>query len=390
MKKEIGPRVLFAGGGTGGHLYPAIALSEAVKNRYPDAEIMFVGALRGVEARVLPERELPHVLLRLEPIRRSRPWENWRLIPAFLGAVGGLQRVFRVFRPHLVVGTGGYVSGPVLAWAMLKGIPTALQEQNSYPGFVTRVLAKRARQLHLAFPEALRHLNPGPRTEVFTHGNPIVPPDASIDRRDARAHFGLGQGTVALVVGGSQGSRALNEALLADLTGVVGGKLPARPAGLEILWATGPGNFDSVRDRLAGLDVADWVHITPYINEMPKALASADVAISRAGAMALSELCAWGIPSVLIPLPSAAANHQHHNAMALVEAGAALIAPEADLESGRLWEQLRSLAADDQLRASLAAGARERGHPHAAAEIIEALSRLLGSGNSASALPHPK
>jgi UDP-N-acetylglucosamine--N-acetylmuramyl-(pentapeptide) pyrophosphoryl-undecaprenol N-acetylglucosamine transferase len=376
-RNRTAPRVIFAGGGTGGHLYPAIALGEAVKQRFPDAEVMYIGALRGVEARVLPERGLPHLLLPLEPIRRARPWENWRLVPAMWGAMRGLRRAFRDFEPDLVVGTGGYASGPVAGWALLRGVPVALQEQNSYPGFVTRLLAGRARQLHLAFPEAARHLKPGPRTEVLEFGNPITPPDPAMDRAEARRTFGLGAGTVALVVGGSQGSRAVNEALLADLRAVTEGTLPQRPEGLEILWATGPAHFESVQQRLTELGVTGWVHATPYIQEMPKALASADLAVSRAGAMALAELCAWGIPSVLIPLPSAAANHQHHNAVALADAGAAVLAPESELQSGRLWEQLSTLAADEPKRASLAARARERGHPDAAVQIVDALSRLL-------------
>lgn len=372
-----GPRVLFAGGGTGGHLYPAIALARALVERFPSAEVFFVGARRGVEARVLPERGLPHVLLPLEPIRRSRPWQNWRLLPAMFGTARGLRRTFAGFGPDLVVGTGGYASGPVAAWALARGIPVALQEQNSYPGLVTRLLARRASQVHLAFPEARDHLKPGRHTEVFEFGNPIVPPDPSIERAEARRAFGLGDGPVVLVVGGSQGSRAVNEALLSDLRAVGDGRLPGRPEGLEILWATGPANYDSISARLDELQLGGWVHATPYIQDMPSALASADVAISRAGAMALAELCAWGIPSVLIPLPSAAANHQFHNAAALSDAGAAVLVEEADLEGGRLWNELRELTADDERREQLARRARERGHPRAALDIVEALGRLL-------------
>ena len=372
-----GHRILFAGGGTGGHLYPALALGEAFQRRDPTNEVMFVGARRGVEARVLPERGVAHELLPFEPIRRSRPWENWRLVPSLFGSFRGLSRVFREFQPDLVVGTGGYASGPALALAVLRGIPTAVQEQNSFPGLVTRLLASRVRQIHLAFPEALRHLQPGPRTAVFEHGNPIRPPDPTLDRAEARRHFGLGDGTVALVVGGSQGSRAMNEALLADLRGVAEGRLPPRPEGLELLWATGPSHYDAVEERLRALDLGPWIHPVSYIEEMPSALASADVAISRAGAMALAELCAWGIPSLLIPLPTAAANHQHHNAVALAEAGAAVVVPESELGSGRLWSELRDLAADRARRESLSERARERGHPHAADEIVEALAKLL-------------
>lgn len=370
-------RILFAGGGTGGHLYPALALAAEFQRRDPRTEVFFVGAQRGVEARVLPERGVPHLLLPLEPIRRERPWENWRLIPAMFGSWRGLSETFRRFRPDLVVGTGGYVSGPVAGWGVLNGIPVALQEQNSYPGVTTRWLASRARQLHLAFPEARKYLNPGPRTEVFEFGNPIQPPDRSIGPAEGRAEFGLGPGPVALVVGGSQGARAINEALLTDLGMVAEGKLPARPEGLQLLWATGPGNYDAVRARLDALDVGDWVHATPYIQRMPQALAAADLAVSRAGAMALAELCAWGIPSVLVPFPHAAANHQHHNAVALAEAGAGVLVPEQELGGGRLWSHLVNLASDPALRARIAERARERGEPDAAAHIVDALFKLL-------------
>jgi UDP-N-acetylglucosamine--N-acetylmuramyl-(pentapeptide) pyrophosphoryl-undecaprenol N-acetylglucosamine transferase len=372
-----GPRVLLSGGGTGGHLYPALALGEAFQRLEPATELHFVGALRGVEARVLPEKGVAYTLLPLEPIRRARPWENWRLAPSAVRSVLGLHALFRRFRPQLVVGTGGYASGPAVAWALLRGVPAAVQEQNSYPGFVTRSVAGRVRQLHLAFPEALRHLRPGGRTEVFEHGNPIAPPDLSIDRVEARARFGLGEGRVALVMGGSQGARAVNEALLADLRGVAEGRLPY-PGEIELLWATGPAHFDRVHAALAELGPPAWVHDVPYIRDMPSALAAADLAVSRAGAMASAELCAWGIPAILVPLPTAAANHQHHNAVALHEAGAALLVPESELASGRLWGEITALAADPERRGALAAGARARGAPDAADRIVGELVRLVG------------
>jgi UDP-N-acetylglucosamine--N-acetylmuramyl-(pentapeptide) pyrophosphoryl-undecaprenol N-acetylglucosamine transferase len=372
-----GPRILFAGGGTGGHLYPALALAEAFQARDPGASVMFVGARRGIEARVLPERGVPHVLLPFEPIRRSSPWQNWRLIPAALGSVVGLARAFRGFRPDLVVGTGGYASGPVVAWAIVRGVPTAVQEQNSYPGITTRWLARRVRQIHLAFPEARDHLRPGPRTEVFEFGNPIRPPDPSVDREAARRHFGLGDGLVALVVGGSQGARSINEALLADLRAVADGRLPPAGVPVQILWATGPTHYEGIAARVGELGLEEWVHPTPFIQEMPRALALADLAISRAGAMALAELCAWGIPSVLVPFPHAAANHQHHNAAALAGAGAAVMIPESQLGSGRLWGEVTGLAADAARRETLAEHARERGEPDAAARIVAALAKLL-------------
>ncbi|HEV2150584.1 MAG TPA: undecaprenyldiphospho-muramoylpentapeptide beta-N-acetylglucosaminyltransferase [Longimicrobiaceae bacterium] len=375
------PRVLFAGGGTGGHLYPALALAEALRERDPRTEVFFVGAQRGIEARVLPERGVPHLLLPFEPIRRSRPWENWRLVPALARSFAGLGRVYGDFRPNLVVGTGGYASGPAVLAGIVRGVPAAVQEQNSFPGLTTRLVARRVGQIHLAFPEARRYLKPGARTEVFDFGNPIRPPDPTLDRAESRAHFALGGGTVALVVGGSQGARAVNEALLGDLRAVAEGLLPPRPEGFEILWATGPAHHEEIAARLAEIGT-EWVHAVPYIHDMPRALASADLAVSRAGAMALAELCAWGVPSVLVPLPTAAANHQYHNAVALRDAGAAVMVEEAELQTGRLWGELASLAGDEVRRADISRHARERGRPDAAARIAEQLARLAGGGRT--------
>jgi UDP-N-acetylglucosamine--N-acetylmuramyl-(pentapeptide) pyrophosphoryl-undecaprenol N-acetylglucosamine transferase len=371
-----GIRVLFAGGGTGGHLYPALALGDAFKRLDPTAEVFFIGAKRGVEARVLPEKGVPHKLLPLEPIRRAKPWQNWRLIPAMAQSFGGLGQIFRTFRPNLVVGTGGYASGPAVGYALMRGVPAAVQEQNSYPGFVTRLVDKRVRQLHLAFPEARRYLKPGKRTEIFEFGNPITPPDFSVDRLAARTKFGLGAGTVGLVVGGSQGARAVNEALLADLRGVVEGRIDSLPAGFELLWATGTGNYDRVQSALNDIGNPAWVKAVPYITDMPSALASADFAISRAGAMSLAELCAWGIPSILVPLPTAAANHQYHNAVALAEAGAAVMVEEKELGGGRLWREMMTVVNDPARLSALAATAKERGQPDAADLIVRELARL--------------
>lgn len=370
-------RVVFAGGGTGGHLYPALNIAAALRELRPDVETFFVGARRGVEARVLPEKGVAHRLLPLEPIRRDRVWRNWRLVPAMTASVWGLARLTLELRPDLVVGTGGYASGPACGWAVLTGVPIALQEQNSYPGLTTRWLSRFARQVHLGFPEAEGHLSPGRRTEIHEHGNPIQPPDTGVDRAAARAHFGIDpDATVLLVVGGSQGARAVNEALAGALERVAAGEAE-RPSSLEILWATGPGHLDAVMERLAPLGVDGWVHAVGYINEMPKALASADVAVSRAGAMGTAELLAWGIPSILVALPTAAADHQTHNARALDAFGAAVALPEAEATPERLWRDVVALAGDDDRRARMAARARERARPEAARKIAADLLRIV-------------
>ncbi len=369
-------RVIFAGGGTGGHLYPALNVAAAMRGLRTDMETTFVGARRGVEARVLPEKGVPYRLLPFQPIHRSRIWRNWKLPLAMLASLWGLAALTVRTRPSLVVGTGGYASGPACAWALLTGTPIALQEQNSFPGLTTRWLSRWARQVHLGFPEAERYLRPGKRTAVRAHGNPIAPPDTAMDRAEARAHFGLGaDATVLLVVGGSQGARAINRALTGALERVAAGAAE-RPPSLEILWATGPSHIDGTRTTLAPLAL-EWVHPVGYIHEMPKALAAADIAVSRAGAMGTAELLAWGIPSILVPLPTAAADHQTHNARALEEFGAAVALPESDATPERLWAEVGALVGDAARRDAMTRRARERARPEAARRIAEDLLRVV-------------
>ncbi|HEX6306741.1 MAG TPA: undecaprenyldiphospho-muramoylpentapeptide beta-N-acetylglucosaminyltransferase [Longimicrobiales bacterium] len=369
--------VIFAGGGTGGHLYPALALGAALEERDPDVHVHYVGAKRGVEARVLPAQNVDHTLLPIRGFQRDGVWRNWRLLPAIVGTFAGLSRLFVRLRPALVVGTGGYASGPAGMWAVLTAVPVAVQEQNSHPGFTTRMLSRWARQVHLGFPEAARLLRPGRHTEIFSLGNPIRPPDAMIGAAAARERFSLSRDAVVLlVVGGSQGARAVNEALLDALELVAAGTLPARPAGLEILWATGTNHIDSVRARLAP-HALGWVKPVGYIETMPEALAATDVAVSRAGAMATAELLAWGRPMLLVPLPTAAADHQTHNARALADAGAAVMLPESELTPERLWREILSLTADGGRLARMKAAAIERARPNAAREIADHLHRLI-------------
>ena len=372
-------RVIFAGGGTGGHLYPALNIASALRELDPGVETIFVGARRGVEARVLPEKGVEHVLLPLQPIQRDRVWRNWRLVPAMTGSVWGLSRLMMRTRPSLVVGTGGYASGPACGWAVLVGVPIALQEQNSYPGFTTRTLSRFARQVHLGFPEAAAHLSPGKGTAIREHGNPIEPPDRTVDRAEARKYFGLSpDATVVLVVGGSQGARAINQALAGALERVAAGEAE-RPASLEILWATGRSHIEDISARLQPSGVDGWVKTRGYIDEMPKALAAADVAISRAGAMGTAELLAWGIPSILVPLPTAAADHQTHNAKALESFGAAIALLETDASPERLWGDVLALAGDEARRRRMAERARERARPEAAKAIARDLLEIVGA-----------
>ncbi len=360
-------RVLLAGGGTGGHLMPALALADALRAARADLEPVLVGALRGVEATVLPGRAYRYHLLPAEPIYRRAWWRNvrWPLLwPRLWRAT---RAVLAEERPRLVVGTGGYAAGLVLLAAHRAGIPIALQEQNAYPGVTSRRAARWAAQVHLGFPEAARRIRPGRRTTVYSLGNPIVPPPVERSRAEACRALGLDPGRpVVLVTGGSQGARAVNRAVAEVLA--AGGFGDA-----ALLWSTGA----ATHADYAALDRPPVVQVRPFWDPIATAYAAADLVVARAGAMSVAELAAWGLPSILVPLPTAAADHQSANARAIDAAGAAIHLPEGALSGTRLAREVRGLLANPTRLKAMAEAARQRGQPDAARAIAACLLDLL-------------
>ena len=362
MKRTI----LIAGGGTGGHLMPALAIAAAVEALGNGLEPVLVGAMRGVEATILPTREFRYHLLPSEPIYRRAWWKNvrWPLLAGRL--LRGVDELLKAERPGAVLGTGGYASAPVVWRAVHAGLPTAIQEQNAYPGLATRWLSRRVRHVYLGLPESRKLLRFGSRTQVFDTGNPIVPPTPE-RRADAVRLFGLPGGSpVVLVTGGSQGALAINRAVAGWLDG--GG-----PGGATLIWVTGRGTYD----EFARYHSPPQVHVVDFLDPMADGYAVADLVVSRAGMITVAELCAWGLPSILIPLPTAAADHQTHNARVLAEAGASALLPQSELTPDRLSREVGRLLSEDGTRMTMANLARARGKPTAAAEIVSNLLTLL-------------
>lgn len=362
-------KVLLAGGGTGGHLMPALALAQILKDAGREIEPVLVGAERGIEAQVLPRYPFRFHLLPIEPIYRRTWWKNvrWALIAGRVWRAVG--RVLDAEQPAIVVGTGGYAAGPVVWRAQRRGIPTALVEENAYPGVTTRWLARRARQVHLGFPEARARLATGPETAVFALGNPVRSPGPSEgggNRLSVLANLGLGpERPTLLVFGGSQGARAINYA--------VAGALERRLLdGVNVLWGTG----EAQAPAFSGYAVPGRVVVRGFFDPMTTAYRAADVVLARAGAMTLAELCAWGKPSILVPLPTAAADHQTQNALALAAAGAAIHLAEKELTPHTLAEHVHSLLSDKERLRALSASAKARGHPDAAREIVSKILTL--------------
>ena len=372
-----GPVVLFAGGGSGGHLYPALALCDALVRLRPDVRPVFVGSCHGLEARVLPQRGVEHVLLPVRGFHRGRLLENAGFLSALVVSLDQVADAFHRLRPDLVVLTGGYASGPAGVMAVLRGVPLAVQEQNAVPGVTARILARWSKQVHVAFPEAVRHFPTGVANITRVTGNPIRPP-ARVDSGAVRAALGLDPHRhVVIVVGGSQGSAALNALVTEAVVAVVEGS-DAPPTNWQLLWATGPNHLEAVMsafDQVGG--APSWVRIVGYIDDMPSALSVADLALSRAGAMATSEFLAWGLPAVLVPLPTSAAGHQEQNAKALSAAGAAVHMPQDGLSAASLWRELKTLMGDSSRLSAISAAALERSRPDAAKDIAEHLADLL-------------
>lgn len=358
--------MFFAGGGTGGHLYPGLAIANEVMRQAPDVQPIFIGAKRGIEREVLPTTAFPYVLLDLHPLYRRTPLNNWRTVVGAFSAWRAIRSIARTQRPLAVVGTGGYAAGVALAWGRANGVPTMLHEPDSHPGLTTRQFAKGASAVFLGFPEAQSQLKVGARTLVYAMGCPIVPPPPQAPTRlEARRAWGLPDDAfVVLVVGGSQGARALNEC--------VAKWSKALPEGVALIWATGRAQAEA----FVGHE-STRVRVRPYLTPIADAYAAADLAVTRAGAMTIAELCAWGIPSVLVPLPTAAQDHQTHNARALEAAGAAVFMPQAALTPESLDATVRELRSRPTVMMNMAEAAVLRGRPDAAREIAQTILSLV-------------
>ena len=358
--------ILIAGGGTGGHLMPALAIAAELEARGNGVRPVLVGAARGVEAQLLPTRDFRYHLLPSEPIYRRTWWKNlrWPMVAGRL--LRRIEALFEEEQPAAVLGTGGYASGPVVWWAARRGVPTAIQEQNAYPGLATRWLSRRVRHVYLGLPEARRLLRFGASTRVFDTGNPITPPTPE-RRADALRELRIDRDRpVLLVTGGSQGALAINRAMAGWLDA---GGMRDR----TLIWVTGR----STHAQFARYHRPPGVSVIDFLDPMADGYAVADVVVSRAGMITVAELCAWGLPSILIPLPTAAADHQSHNARVLAEAGAGVLLRQDELTPATLGAAVERLFSDPGAREAMAARARARGRPHAAAEIVSNLLTLL-------------
>ncbi|WP_114778695.1 undecaprenyldiphospho-muramoylpentapeptide beta-N-acetylglucosaminyltransferase [Botryobacter ruber] len=361
-------RVIISGGGTGGHIYPAIAIANQLKAVQPDAEILFVGAIGRMEMTRVPEAGYKIVGLWISGLQRRLTLDNISFPLKVISSIRASHKIIKDFKPDAVVGVGGYASGPLLYAATSRGIPALIQEQNSYAGITNKLLAKRVNKICVAYP-GMENFFPQEKL-VFT-GNPVRSDimGSQEKRREALLHFGLtSEKKTILVIGGSLGARTLNHSIAAGLEQLV-------QAGHQLIWQTGKAFYPEAKE-LEKPWVEKGIRAFDFIKRMDLAYAAADIVISRAGALSISELCLVAKPAILVPSPNVVADHQTKNALALVQQGAAqLVRDQESVE--KLVPAALQLLQDEKEQQRLAQEIQKLAKPAAAAEIVNELINLI-------------
>ena len=365
-------RIIVSGGGTGGHIYPALTLIRTIQKQLPDTEFLYVGTNEGLEADIIPKEGLPFAAVDIKGFERRLTTENiLRAGKAMSGVIKAMGLV-RSFRPDVAVGTGGYVCGPILLAASLLGVPTLIQEQNVVAGITNRILSRFVSRIAVGTREAIFHF-PASKT-VFT-GNPIRDEVMSAGREAGIREFGLDPAKkTVLISGGSRGARSINKAMTGVLKHYAGSRT------VQLLHVTGQANYEAAIEALKteGIkpDGFDNIFVKPYLYNMPLAMAAADLVVFRAGATGLAELTARGIPAIIIPYPYATENHQELNARALAREGAAEMILDKELTAQSLLLVMEKLLGDDEGLKKMSLASRKLGKPQAAGEIASMIIAL--------------
>lgn len=358
------PSIMISGGGTGGHIFPALAIAQEFHSRHPQASIRFVGAEGKMEMEKIPEAGYPIDGLWISGLQRKLTVKNLALPFKLLSSYLKARKLLKTHRPQVVVGTGGYASGLLLYAAQHMGIPTLIQEQNSYPGITNKRLAPKARVICAAYPETARFF---PKDKLVITGNPLRKNllGEQPSQEHARAALGLTNQPVLLILGGSLGARNINKAV--DECAKTWAA-----QGIQVIWQCGKLYQEQYQTKWEN---HPKVRLLPFIKDMELVYAAADLVISRAGASTLSELAVLGKPALLIPSPNVAEDHQTHNAKSLADSGGAILLPEVDLD--QLGDRVSKLLAEPEHLAHMATSMKSRGLPNATKDIVDQLEKLL-------------
>ncbi len=340
MEDEL--RIIISGGGTGGHIFPAISIANSIKAKRPDAKILFVGALGRMEMQRVPAAGYPIEGLPICGFDRKHPLRNFAVLLKIWKSQRMAKKIIRKFKPMAAVGVGGYASGPTLNMCAAKHIPCLIQEQNSYAGVTNRILAKKAEKICVAYENMDRFF---PADKILLTGNPVRQNliETTLTHDEAVQKFGLDPSKkTILLVGGSLGARTINESVLQHLDIV-------RTSGVQFIWQTGKYYSAAIAERLKGEEGLSMLHVTDFISDMGAAYKAADLVISRAGASSISEFCLIGKPVILVPSPNVAEDHQTQNAMALVNRNAAIFVKDAEAATLLLNKAIATVKDEEKL-----------------------------------------
>ena len=374
MKKDKKYKILMSGGGTGGHIFPAIAIANGLKDKLRDVDILFVGARGRMEMEKVPMAGYPIEGLWISGIQRRLTLQNLIFPVKLLSSLWKASRILKTFQPDVVIGTGGYASGPTLKAAASKGIPTLILEQNSYPGMTNKWLGRSVNRICTAYEGMEKYF---PAEKIVLTGSPVRKSilNLSIGPEEGRRFFDLEKNRkTLLVIGGSQGAKRINEALAQNVEMLLAN-------GIQLIWQTGRPSLEMAEKAVLNSKYRKRVKVVDFIHNMEQAYAAADLIVSRAGAIAIAEIVQVKKPAIFIPLPSAAEDHQTHNAMALVSKGAALMVKERNA-SERLVTLVNQLMKEDQKREEIVAQLKQFEYGNATDKIVNEVERLIMQSKS--------
>jgi UDP-N-acetylglucosamine--N-acetylmuramyl-(pentapeptide) pyrophosphoryl-undecaprenol N-acetylglucosamine transferase len=364
-------RVIFSGGGTGGHIYPIMALIERLKQRdlVTNDDILFVGTKKGLEAKIVPSAGVPFKTLEIQGFNRKHLLKNFATIKLFLKATRQARKIIKDFKPDVVIGTGGYVSGAIVYEAAKLKIPTMIHESNSVVGLANKFLARYVNKICYTFDDAAKEFPE--KAKLVKTGNPRSQQVLNMEtQKFDLAKLGLNrQMPTVMVFGGSRGALAINRIMLQSLR-----ELEKRP--YQVIWATGTFYYDAVAKKLADVEINDNIKVLPYIKNMPALLPEMDCVVSRSGATSIAEFTALGVPAVLIPSPNVTHNHQMKNALDLERAGAALVIAENDLNPNNFVSSIDHILLDQKYAQSMSAASKRLGVPDASDQVIKVMQDI--------------
>lgn len=359
-------KILVTGGGTGGHIYPALAFVNYVKTQEPNAEFMYVGAKRGLENKIVPATGIPFHTLEIQGFQRKFSLGNVKTIHLFLKSIHQAKKILKEFQPDIVIGTGGYVSGAVVYASAKLGIPTIIHEQNSVPGMTNKFLSRYVDRIALSFKDAATFF---PENKSVLIGNPRAQEVADTIKTDILKTFGLDpEKKTVLIFGGSQGALKINQAVTSYLT-----KFDA--IDYQVLYASGERYYEAISEALG--EMKPNISIQPYINEMAAVMAASDLLVGRAGATSIAELTALGLPAILIPSPYVTNDHQTKNAMNLVHAGAAKMITDSELDGDSLGAAIDEIMTDAVLQQQMSAASKTLGIPDASERLYQLAKSII-------------